>query len=78
MELFGLDVERRHAANCKYTSVRLLHSQDFDRSLRQRNALWGYRDVDDLKAEAVKHGLVLDQKKVVCLGGYRCCPCLTI
>ncbi|XP_034668167.1 UPF0585 protein CG18661 isoform X1 [Drosophila subobscura] len=35
---------------------------DFDRSLRQRNASWGVRDIKDLKVLATEHGLRLEKQ----------------
>ena len=32
---------------------------EFDASLRQRNTLWGYRDVEDIRAQAAGQGLMM-------------------
>jgi SAM-dependent methyltransferase len=36
-------------------------NQAFDADLRARNPEWGVRDLEDVMAEAAKHGLALDQ-----------------
>eukprot|EP00913_Durusdinium_trenchii_P011939 g11214.t1 len=36
---------------------------DFDKSLRSRNPEWGYRDIDEICAEAKKNGLQFEGKR---------------
>eukprot|EP00668_Euglena_longa_P033376 GGOE01042935.1.p1 GENE.GGOE01042935.1~~GGOE01042935.1.p1 ORF type:complete len:234 (+),score=39.11 GGOE01042935.1:22-702(+) len=38
-------------------------NREFDASLRQRNPLWGYRDVSDVEAVARRHNLILRENK---------------
>ncbi|MDQ3235334.1 MAG: class I SAM-dependent methyltransferase [Pseudobdellovibrionaceae bacterium] len=37
-------------------------NQEFDRSLRERNPLWGLRDLDDVVAEAKARGLIFQRR----------------
>ena len=37
-------------------------NREFDVSLRQRNSDWGYRDVENIKAVAIAHGLTLEEQ----------------